>query len=221
MFGIAVVGRVDVGEGVAEVARLLVEVGDRVFDRLGVEPVAGMELQRLLDRRRREVAKRALGVDLAELVARPLLDDVGDDEVLAVGRQLGKRRDDAEVGIALGQIEGAKLLLVGREPVRIVGVVRLEEAEDSAGLARVHLLAQAFVVKLLVADDVDRPDLGQVAFVDFEHDVDAVLVELDDLGLDARGEAALAAIKLEDPVDVGARGRAGEDLARRELDLRA
>ena len=73
--------------------------------------------------------------------------------------------------------------------------------------------------KLLVAEDVDRADLGEVAFVDFEHDVDAVLVELDDLRLDARGEAALAAIELEDPVDVGANRRAGEDLARRELDL--
>ena len=73
---------------------------------------------------------------------------------------------------------------------------------------------------MLVADDVDRADLGEVALVDLEHDVDAVLVELDDLGLDARGEAALAAIQLEDPVDVGARRRAGEDLPRRELDLR-
>ena len=106
-----------------------------------------LDLQRLLDRRRGEVAKSALGVDLAELVARPFLDDVGDDEVLPVGRQLGERGDDAEVGIALGQIEGAKLLLVGGEPVRIVGVVRLEEAEDSAGLARVHLLAQASVAE--------------------------------------------------------------------------
>ena len=60
-----------------------------------------------------------------------------------------------------------------------------------------------------VAEDVDRADLGEVAFVDFEHDVDAVLVELDDLGLDARGEAALAAIELEDPVDVGANRASG------------
>ena len=101
------------------------------------------------------------------------------------GRQLGKRRDDAEIGIALGQVEGAQLLLVGGEPVRIVGVVRLQEAEQAAGLARVHLLAQAAVAEMLVADDVDRADLGEVALVDLEHDVDAVLVELDDLGLDA------------------------------------
>ena len=73
--------------------------------------------------------------------------------------------------------------------------------------------------KCVVAEDVDRADLGEVALVDLEHDIDAVLVELDDLGLDAGGEAALAAIQLEDPVDVGADRGAGEDLARRKLDL--
>ena len=167
-----------------------------------------------------EVAQRAVRLDRAELVARPFLDDVGDDEVAAVGRQLGQRRDDAEIGIALGQVEGAKLLLVGGEPVRIVGVVRLQEAEDAARLPRVHLLAQPPVREMRVAEDVDRADLGEVAFVDLEHDIDAVLVELDDLGLDARREAALAAIEFEDPVDVGANRAAGEDLPRRELDLR-
>ena len=74
---------------------------------------------------------------------------------------------------------------------------------------------------MVVAEDVDRADLREVALVNFEHDIDAVLVELDDLGLDAGGEAALAAIKLDDPVDVGADRRTGEDLPRREFDLRA
>ena len=59
--------------------------------------------------------------------------------------------------------------------------------------------------------------LGPLA--DLEDDVDAVLVELDDLGLDRGGEAALAAIELDDPGDVGAGLGAGEDLPRREPDL--
>ena len=71
-----------------------------------------------------------------------------------------------------------------------------------------------------VAQDVDRPDLGEVALVDLEHHVDAVLVELDDLGIDPRGESALSAIKFEDAVDIGANRAAREDLPRRELDLR-
>ena len=56
--------------------------------------------------------------------------------------------------------------------------------------------------------------------MDLEHDIDAVLVELDDLGFDPRCKPALAAIKLEDPVHVGARRGPGEDLPRSFLDLR-
>ena len=48
-----------------------------------------------------------------------------------------------------------------------------------------------------------RADLGHVALVDLEHEIDAVLVELDDLGLDRGGEAAAAAIEVEDALDVG------------------
>jgi hypothetical protein len=69
-------------------------------------------------------------------------------------------------------------------------------------------------------EDVDLPDLGLVALLDLEHDVDAVLVELDDLRLDIGREAALAAIELDDPRDVRARLGPGEDLARRQPDLR-
>ena len=39
-------------------------------------------------------------------------------------------------------------------------------------------------------------------------------------GSTRRGEAALALVQLDDPVDVGADLRAGEDLPRRELDFR-
>ena len=169
--------------------------------------IARLDLRELEHLRIGEVAKRAVGFDRAEFVARPFLDHVGDDEVAAVRRQLGERRHDAEIRIALCQVEGAKLLLVGRETIRIVGVVRLQEAEHAAGLARVHLLAQPPVGKCVVAEDVDRADLGEVAFIDFEHDVDAVLVELDDLRIDPRGESALPAIEFEDPVDVRARPR--------------
>src|SRR6202007_1593694 len=122
---------------------------------------------------------------------------VGDDEVAPIRRELRQCLDHAEVGIALRQIECAKLLLVGSEPVRIVGVVRLEEAEDAARLPRVHLLAQALVGIMRIAKDIDRPDLGEVAFVDLEDDVDSILVELDDLWIDTCRETALSAIELE------------------------
>ena len=86
-------------------------------------------------------------------------------------------------------------------------------------LAGRHLADQAAVAELLVADDVDPADAGFRPLVDLEHHIDAVLVELDDLRLDRGGVAALAAIELDDPGDVGAGARAGEDLPRRKPDF--
>ncbi len=74
---------------------------------------------------------------------------------------------------------------------------------------------------MFVADDVDlRGPCDLRALVDLEDDVDAILLELDHLRIDGRGEAALAAIELDDAGDVGTGLGAGEDLPRRELDLR-
>ena len=61
----------------------------------------------------------------------------------------------------------------------------------------------------MVADEVDAFDLGGAALVDLEHEVHAILLELDDLGLDGGREAALAAVDVEDALHVGLRrGRA-------------
>ncbi len=95
----------------------------------------------------------------------------------------------------------------------------LKKLEQPARLARIHLLAQAVVLELFVADDVDAADLGKIALINLEHHVDPVLVELDDLGLDPRREAALPAIQFENSLDVRADRRAGEDLTRGKLDL--
>src|SRR3546814_14111707 len=62
-------------------------------------------------------------------------------------------------------------------------------------------------------------DLRFRPLVDFEHDIDAVLVERDHLGLDRRGEAALPLVELDNARDVGADFRSRVDLARRHLDF--
>ena len=219
LVGIASVIGIDVGERIAAIARDLGQAGDDVLDLLGIEPLTGLDGNQCLDLFFAEVAKRAFGVDGAELVARPFLDNVGDDEVLAVGSQLGERGHDAEIGIALRQVESAQLLLVGGEAIGVIAVVGLEETEQPARLLGVHFLLQAIVGKSVVADHVDGTDLRLVAFVDFEHQVDAVLVELDNLGIDGRGEAALALVQFDDPLDVGTDLRTGKDLARREPDF--
>ena len=178
-----------------------------------------LELDQVVELGGVEVAKVALSGDLAELVARAFFDHVGDHEILAVRGELGERADDAEIGIALRQVESAQLLLVGGQAIGIITVVRLEEAKRTTRLLGVHLLLELAGSEMLGADDIDRADLGLVALVDFEHQVDAVLVELDNLGFDRRGEAALPLVELDNPIDVGANFGASEDLARRELDF--
>src|SRR3546814_7585166 len=66
------------------------------------------------------------------------------------------------------------------------------------------------VGKSLVAEDVDLADFGTRTLIDLEDEVDAVLVEFDDLGLDGGRKPALAAIQLDDAGDVGADLRSEE-----------
>ena len=171
-----------------------------------------MWIDDLLDAIRRQVRERTFRFDRSEFVARAFLDHVGNDKIAPIRRKFGKSLHHPEVGISLGQVECAELLLVGRQAIWIVSVVRLEEAKRPTGLTRVHLLAEASVAEFFVADDVDRANLGEVAFVNLEDNVDAVLVELDDLRVDPRREPALPAIKFENPVDVRARAGSRENL---------
>src|SRR3546814_1186087 len=104
----------------------------------------------------------------------------GDDEVLLFRGQLGHHGDHAEVGIALVQVETAQQLAVEGEAVGIVGVGRGEEVPERRLDGR-HLVAQGGIGVLAVADEVDRADRGDRPLVDLEGEVDAVLLELDDL----------------------------------------
>ena len=217
-FGIAAELGIDVSEGIAEEAGGFAQAFHCIFHKLGVVPVARLHRQQALQRLRLEVAQLALHVDVAEFIALAFLHHIGDDEVLLVAGQLRHRRNHAEVGIAVLEIEEAQLLLVIGQTIGIVGRVRRQDIAE-AGLLRRHFAAQFAVAELFVADDVDLADLRLRPFVDLEHHIDAVLVELDHLGIDGRGEAALPLVEFDDARDVGADLRAGEDLTRRELDL--
>src|SRR3546814_16351323 len=72
--------------------------------------------------------------------------------------------------------------------------LRRKEAEP-ARLLGGHFRSEIAVGEHLVADDVDRAALRLRPFVDLEHDIDPVLVELHQLRFHGRGEPALAAVK--------------------------
>ena len=72
---------------------------------------------------------------------------------------------------------------------------------------RLDLVLQPLVAIGFVADEVDLLDAGLVAFLDLEHEIDAVVRKLDDLRLDADVEAAVAPVDFDDALHVGLHGR--------------
>ena len=107
----------------------------------------------------------------------------------------------AKIRVAVLEVIAADQLGVGLDLVRIVDVVRLEEAEE-IHLARGHDLAQAPRRIGLVADEVDLDDASLRPLVDREHDVDAPVRQLDHARRHLRGGAADAAVDLLDMRDV-------------------
>jgi hypothetical protein len=141
------------------------------------------------------------------------VDRVGDHEAVLVGRQLGDRRDHAEVVVAAVAVELAQLLAVVLDPVGVVIVVVGQELVPTALLGDDHV-AQVVVRELDVAEDVDRQHAALGAFGDLEHQVDALLRQLDHLRGHRGADPARAAVELDDPLDVGLHLGLGEDAAR-------
>ena len=88
-------------------------------------------------------------------------------------------------------------------------------------MARRHLAADLVFRKFRIAQNVDLANLGLGAFGHFEHDIDAILFEQYDLGLDRGRKAPRTAIEFENAPDIGTRLAAREDLARRKTDFLA
>ena len=122
------------------------------------------------------------------------------------------------IGVAVLQVVLPDQLAVEVHAVRIVDRRSLEEVEP-AHLRRRDDVAQLAVGEGVIADEVDAFDFRRGAFGDFEHEVDAILLELDDLRLDAGGKEALPAIDVENALHVGLGLGAREHRSRLELDL--
>src|SRR6185437_7906696 len=210
--------RLDIDKGIAPVAERFSERRDGLVDLVGVVPVAfrdGHQRFQILGLHVRQLIGDA---DLAESVALAFLDREGDEEAVARRRQLGHRRHDAEIGVSFRQVEFAQQLAIVGEAVGIVVVLAREEAIP-ARLLGLQDLAQATGAELVVADKGDAAHAGHRPLVDLEHQVDAVLLERDDLGIDGSGEAAVAAVEVEDALDVALHLGARIDDTRLELHL--
>ena len=207
-------------ERIAEPRRFDRHVLDRLFDELGVVDVARIGPQLGPQQRRIDRAHVRLHVDRRDAVLLALLDREGDEEAASRRIVFADRRHDADVDEAVLQIEPAQQLPVGLDTVRIVDVVGLQERQQ-AGLRGLDDVLQAEVRIVAVADEFDALDAGLHAFGDFEHQVDAIVRQFDDLRLDPDVEAAAAAIDLDQARDVGLddRPRQGAALLRLNFSL--
>src|SRR5262245_22887614 len=206
------------GEGVAALRHFDRDVLHGLFHLIGVVDGARAHAQASAQRDRIDIANVGHDVDAAEAVEVALLDRVGDDEAPLLGIVLRHRGPDADVGVAVLQIEPPEQLAVGLDAVAIVEVVALEEAED-AGLAGLDHVLQAAVGKGLVAFEHDALDRGLRPLRDLEHEIDAVVGQFDDLRIDADVIAASRPVDFENALDVGLDSRARERAARLRLDF--
>ena len=77
--------------------------------------------------------------------------------------------------------------------------------------------AKLGVGERLVADEVDTRNLGFRPFANFEHQVDPVVVELDDLSVNLGGVVALPAVDVEDALHISLHASTGIERPRLEL----
>ena len=165
--------------------------------------------------------------DVADAVLLPLVD--GDvDHPAALGVVEARIvRHDPEIGIAVLQVVAADQFEVGGDPVRIINVRSLDEAEE-IGFRRGHQIAQARRRIHAVAGEIDLLDAGLAALDDGENDVRTAVRQRLDAAGNGRGAIAGTTVDFLEALDVGVDQRLapravglGLDLAEQDIALQA
>ncbi len=133
-----------------------------------------------------------------------------------VALEVRDSRNDAEVRIAALEIEAAKQFAVIGQAIGIIAVGRRKELPPCRFTGGDHI-TQLAVAEHLVTDEVDRGNLGPLAFHDLENEVHTVLRKLNYLGLDRGGETPAATIEFDHPGYVALHLRARIDHTRLKL----
>src|SRR4029450_20870 len=161
-----------------------------------------------------------LHVDRSDAILLALLDREGDHETVPGGIEFRDRGDDAHVDETVLEVEPAQQLAISLDPVRIVDIAGLQEREKPAGLRGLDDVPEPIGVIGLIADELDEPDAGLYALGNLEHEIDAVVRQLDDLRLDANVETSAAAVHFDDAGGVGLHDGTRERAAFLRLDFR-
>ena len=143
-------------------------------------------------------------VDRADAILRAFLHHDGDDVAARGGVELSVRADDAEIGVAVLQIEATNQLEIRSDAIRIVDVAGLDERQE-VHFRRLHHADQTARGVDIVADEADFLHARLVALDDREDDVDAAVRQFDGAVGNLGGGAAGAAIDFLHARNVGFR----------------
>src|SRR5437016_2811039 len=114
------------------------------------------------------------------MILLPLVDGESDDEALERRIIFAEGGNDAHVGEAVLEVEAAQQVAISLQPVGIVDIAALEEAQEVGLTGMDHVLETEIRIGP-VADELDLGDPGLGAFIDLENEVHPAVRELDDL----------------------------------------
>ncbi len=163
-----------------------------------------------------KVGRVEFDVDGAEIVELTFVDRKRQEEPFPLPVGVSRGRHNPHVRIAVFDVVPAEELAVEIEAVGIVDGCGLQEVEDARFGGGDHT-AQFRIGEALIADEVDADDLGFRPLADFKHKIDAIVVELDNLRVHLGRVIALAAVHIEDALNVGLDAGAGVHRARLQL----
>ena len=206
--------RIDLGECIAVGAQPIAHQFLRTGDGLAREDVAGLDQQQLAQLLLRD-HHRAGELDRPNLEYIALVDVDGDVHVVFFGRDGHLRRLDLEIRVAAIHVVGAQFLQVAGQRFARVAVVLLVPGQP---IRRFQLegAENVLLLEFGIADQVDLLDLGALAFLDVDDDVDLVAGQIGDLGVDAHGILAAAEILVGEVLLDFIEHRSVEGLAGRE-----
>lgn len=213
---VAVAARRHLREGVARIGRPLGKGDDGILHVLGAVDVALARLDHRLQGVAVDLGNGAVDADVAERIARALVHREGDGVLVGRRVEVGGGRDDLEIGIAVVEVEAAQKFLVGLKLLLVVDVVAHDERQHARALG-VDDVGQPGARIGVVADEIDRGNLGAVALVDVEDNVHPVVAEIHDLGRHRGVVAPDTLVGRLDRLDIGIGRRLRIDPARLHL----
>lgn len=206
-----------VGEGKTEPFHLQRQRFATFVEQAGIEGRTGTRCSPGTQPLRINPSNMGLQIDIAEAIGFALVDDEGQLKAPVDRIIFGARLGHAGVGIAMVAVVLPKQLAVVLNPARVVDV-RMGEKAQYIRRGRIDDSGQLASAERVIADEIDLPHRGFIAFSDREDKVNRIVTARDRLRHNLDVAATNVPVKLHDAACVCLHRRALERLARFRLD---